>query len=208
MSNAVARAELPRYVGYVEIAEATGMDKRQIQRLMARGKFPKPDGIPTKENRWRLSVLLEWLAARNAEQMAAISDLAVTDPAQLKPEQLDAALSSVFTEWARRKGHDLPDGALVTVIAPPTDEQRAAVQRTAAEEAEKSSKALTDAFARLDQVRGWLVVGGLIPTLRPAADRFLENMVGLAPTETQEELRALAIDILDQAIGGEFAGPA
>jgi hypothetical protein len=54
---------------------------------------------------------------------------------------------------------------------------------------------------------GWLVVGGLIPALRPAADAFLKNMHGTAPRETQAELRALAIDILDQALGGEFVRP-
>lgn len=64
-----------------------------------------------------------------------------------------------------------------------------------------------DAFARLDPVRGWIVVGGLIPALRPAADAFLQDMSGRVPSETQDELRALALDILDQAIEGEFVGP-
>jgi hypothetical protein len=37
-----AKLERPRYVGYAQIA-ATGLDKRQIQRLVSRGKFPGPD---------------------------------------------------------------------------------------------------------------------------------------------------------------------
>ncbi len=206
--SAAAPLELPKYVGYVEIAETTGMDKRQIQRLMACGKFPKPDGIPTKENRWRLSVIRDWLEQRNADQIAAISDRAVTDPSKLKPEELGTALSNAAAEWARRNGLDLPPGSYVSINTPLTDEQLAAVQRTAAQDREESVRALTDAFARLDPVRGWLVVGGLIPALRPVADRFLEKMNGVPPTETQDELRALAIDILDQAMRGEFVEPA
>ena len=61
MSKAAIKAELPKYVGYAEIAEATGIDRRTIQRLRERGKFPKPDALPTKENRWRLTVVLDWL---------------------------------------------------------------------------------------------------------------------------------------------------
>jgi predicted DNA-binding transcriptional regulator AlpA len=199
MTNAAAQSELPKYVGYAEIAAATGMDKRQIQRLMARGKFPKPDGIPTKENRWRLSVILEWLAARNAEQIAAISDLAVTDPAKLKPEQLEEALSGAAAELARRAGIDLPPGSHVSVNVPLTAEQTE--KRLSA-----ANGALADAFGRLDVTRGCLVVGGLIPALRPITDGMLENMHGMKPSETQSELRALAVDILDQAITGEFVG--
>ncbi len=76
-----------------------------------------------------------------------------------------------------------------------------------AEEREQGAQALADAFARLDVVRAWIVVGGLFPVLRPAADRFLENMTGLKPRETQDELRALALDLLDQAISGEMVEP-
>ena len=46
MSSAVTAKELRRYVGYAEIEEATGMDKRQLHRLVA-AQAPQPDGIPT-----------------------------------------------------------------------------------------------------------------------------------------------------------------
>lgn len=57
MSQAAKKAELPKYVGYAEIAEATGIERYTIQWLMKRGKFPKSDALPTKENRWRLAVI-------------------------------------------------------------------------------------------------------------------------------------------------------
>ena len=103
MSKAAIKVELPSYVGYAEIAEATGIDRRTIQRLMERGKFPKPDALPTKENRWRLSVVTNWLEQRNAEQLAALSDSAVTDPAKLKPDQIVDTLQRLERTLRRHK---------------------------------------------------------------------------------------------------------
>ena len=180
MSNAsnVARTELPRYVGYVEIAEATGLDRRQIQRLMARGKFPKPDGIPTKENRWRLSVIVEWLEQRNADQIAAISDSAVTDPAKLKAEQLEDVLSGAAIELARRAGIELPAGSFVSVNAPLT----------------------ADAFASLGQVPAMLVAAGLMPALLPIMQHLCGEHADAVLGGTDEDRRNVAIGILNQEL--------
>ena len=40
--SAAPKSELPSHVGQAEFAAARDMLKRQIQRSMARGKFPKP----------------------------------------------------------------------------------------------------------------------------------------------------------------------
>ncbi|MCC7251619.1 AlpA family phage regulatory protein [Hyphomicrobium sp.] len=183
MSNAVtaARTELPRYVGYVEIAEATGLDRRQIQRLMARGKFPKPDGIPTKENRWRLAVIVEWLEQRNADQIAAISDRAVTDPTTLKAEQLQDVISDAATELARRAGVALPTGSFVSVNVPLT----------------------ADAFAQLEQVPAMLVAAGLMPVLLPIAQHLCGDHADALLGGTDEDRRAVAIGILNQQLADD-----
>jgi hypothetical protein len=125
--------------------------KRQIQRLMARGKFPKPDGIPTEENRWRLSVIVDWLEQRNADQITAISDRAVTDPAKLKPEQLNAVLSSAFNEWAHRSGASIEDGSAIVAVPPSAHAQAA---QCASDASDQGAQLLADAFARLDPMRG------------------------------------------------------
>lgn len=121
MQKPIRPTELPRYVGYAEIEETTGIDKRQIQRLMVQGKFPRPDGIPTKENRWRLTVILEWLEARNAREIADIQTLAQTDPAKLKPEQVAPAIGELVKQFARQRGIDLTRGHSVTLNLPVGD---------------------------------------------------------------------------------------
>jgi predicted DNA-binding transcriptional regulator AlpA len=207
MTNAAAQSELPKYVGYAEIAAATGMDKRQIQRLMARGKFPKPDGIPTKENRWRLSVILEWLVARNAEQMATISDLAVTDPAKLKPEQLEEALSGAAAELARRAGIDLPPGSHVSVNVPLSDEQQAALQRSAVEARDAAANALFAAFEQLGEGRAMLVAAGLMPSMLTIMRHLCGDHADALLGGSDAERRAQALAILGQVMDGLLAKP-
>jgi predicted DNA-binding transcriptional regulator AlpA len=203
MSQAARKTELPRYVGYAEIAEATGIERHTIQRLMKSGKFPKPDALPTKENRWRLAVVSDWLEQRNAEQIAALSDSAVTDPAKLKPEQVVDALRTLSARFAAINGIDLAPDDILGFTYKLTDEQRAALTRQAGE----ASSSFCEAFGRLDPIRALLVVGGLMPVLRPMVDSFLEKMVGVRPGESHEELRDLAVDILCQSKEGEFVGP-
>lgn len=142
MTNAAAKAELPKYVGYAEIAEATGINKRQIQRLIERGKFPKPDALPTKGNRWRLSVVLQWLEQQNAEQIASLSDLAVTDPAKLKPEYLGDALQAVGSRLASLHGHEIAPDDVLGITYQLTEKQLAAL----AEEREQLLGDLIDSF--------------------------------------------------------------
>jgi predicted DNA-binding transcriptional regulator AlpA len=193
-------AGLPKLVGYRELHDAWGFSRKQLERMQADGRFPRAmhiTGAGGNRRAWELQQVLDWLEA----QRVRVTNLAVTDPSKLKPEELDTALANTVAELARRKGFDVPDGSVMAVHTPLTAEQLAAIH-------ERAARALADAFARLDPVRAWLVVGGLIPALRQVADRFLENMTGAKPSETQDGLRALAIDILDQAIGGEFVGPA
>jgi len=207
MTRAAAKTELPRYVGYSEIAEATGIEKHTIQRLMKAGKFPKPDALPTKANRWRLSVVTTWLEQRNAEQIATLNDSAETDPSKLRDDQVGDAIQALGARLASLHGDKIAPEDIVGVTRKLTNDEREALQRNADAQLQERYDAIADAFARLDVIRAWLVVAGLLPSLRPAADRFLETIAGLRPAETPEEMRALAIDILDQALDGNFVNP-
>ena len=203
MIRAATKTELPKYVGYAEIAEATGIDRRTIQRLMERGKFPKPDALPTKENRWRLSVVTDWLEQRNAEQLAALSDSAVTDPAKLKPDQIVDTLRVLSARFAAINGQEIAADDILGFTYRLNDEQREALG------AQANSTAVTfcETFGRLDEVRALLVVGGLMPVLRPLVDSCLAAKFGVRPGESHDELRDLAVDILCQSMEGEFVGP-
>jgi hypothetical protein len=194
---------LPRLYGYAALERIYGWKRRTLENAVNAGKLRKPFYVG-KAACWYAKDIDDYLARLRGD----LDELAVSTPDKITPEAIETAVGSLVERWAGQHGLELPPGSFVSINSPPTTDQRAAVQRTATEERERSANELADAFARLDPVRGWLVVGGLIPALRPAADRFLENLAGVSPSETQEELRALAIDILDQAVEGKFVGPA
>ena len=204
MSQAAKKAdELPRYVGYAEIAERTRIERHTIQRLMKAGKFPKPDPLPTKSNVWRLSVVLDWLEKRHAEQIAALSDSAVTDPAKLNADQVADTLQNLSARFAAIHGLDVAPDDIVGFTYRLTEEQRDAL----AAQSGQTTSSFCETFGRLDPIRALIVVGGLMPVLRSIVDSFLSNMVGVRPGESHEELRDLAVDILCQSMEGEFVGP-
>ena len=202
MAKTAARAELPRYVGYAEIAEATGIDKRQIQREMARGKFPKPDALPTKENRWRLSVVLAWLEQRNAEQIANLSDLAVTDPAKLKPEQLGDALQALGARLASLHGQQIAADDVVGITYKLSDEQRAAIAHNAAAEQRELIEESLKRLEAMHSIEALLLVRSFLPQLAPFADSLLKHM-NLDIYMSKEDWAEIGWRLVDRIVNGE-----
>ena len=204
MSKAAPKIELPRYVGYAEIAEATGIDRRTIQRLMERGKFPKPDALPTKENRWRLSVVADWLEQRSAEQLAALSDSAVTDPAKLKPEQVVDALEALASRFIALHGEQVQPGDVLSVGVQRqlTDEQRSAIAHNAAAEQRELVAGIVDRLDGLHYVEALMLQRAFLPPLRRFADAALTQL-GIEISMTDAEYRAAAMLIVERMINGE-----
>lgn len=195
----VTKAGLPKLVGYRELEEAFGFSRKQLDRMQKDGRFPRAmhiTGAGGNRRAWELAAVLDWLDS----QRNRVTSLAATDVSKLKPEQLDDAISNAVSELARRAGVVVPADSLFALHAPMTAEQQAAVQRTAAEQRTEAANALADAFAQLDINRACLVAGVLMPVLRPLTDRVLLNNTGIENNVPAGELRALAIDILDQAI--------
>lgn len=186
---------LPRLFGYAALERHYGWGRRTIENAMRKGLLCRP-AYYGKRAYWTAEQVDDYLRRLRDER----ARVAVSAPDDIAPERIEDAFDVLAERWAEKRGLDLPPGSYVSINTPLTADQ-------AAQHASAASNALADAFARLDPVRGWIVVGGIIPALRPAADAFLKNMTGLAPSETQDELRALALDIIDQAIGGEFVGP-
>lgn len=170
MSKPASKTELPRYIGYAEIAEATGVERHTIQRLIKVGKFPRPDALPTKENRWRLSVILEWLEQRNAQQIARLTDSSVSDPTKLKPDQLVDAHRALAVRLAKAQGVDIDPDAVIGFTYRPTDQEAAAARsELAAQQAALLAAQFNmwgDLFAALDCERAMVVANWLFPALR------------------------------------------
>ena len=186
---------LPRLFGYAALERIYGWKRRTLENAVNAGKLRKPFYVG-KAACWYAKDIDDYLGRLRGD----LDELAVNTPDKIAPEAIESAVGALAERWAVQRDVALPAGSYVSINTPMTTEQ-------SAQHASAATDALADVFARLDVVRGWIVVGGLIPVLRPAADRFLENITGLKVEQTQDELRALAIDILDQAIGGEFVGP-
>ncbi len=204
MTKAAPNTELPWYVGYAEIAEKTGVDRRTIQREMARGNFPKPDALPTKENRWRLEVIADWLAKRNAAQIAALSDVAVTDPAKLKPEQVVDALEALASRFIALHGEQVQPGDVLSVGVqrPLTDEQRSAIAHNADAKQRELIEGIVDRLDGLHFVEALMLQRAFLPPLRRFADEGLKQL-GIEISMSDSEWREAGLLLVDRITNGE-----
>lgn len=166
-----------------------------LENAVRAGKLRKPFYVG-KEACWYANDIDDYLARLRGD----LDELAVSSPDKMEPAELKNAVGSLAGRWATQNGVELPSDAFVAIQAPLSRDQKDELLSSLETE-------LTDAFARLDAVRAWIVIGGLMPVVRPETDRFLENMTALPVTWQQEQLRKLALDILDQSLGGEFVEP-
>jgi len=186
---------LPRLFGYAALERIYGWKRRTLENAVNAGKLRKPFYVG-KVAHWYARDIDDYLGRLRGD----LEDLAVSSPDKIAPENIEPALGVLAARLATARGIDLPPGSFVSVNAPVTADQLA--QHVSA-----ANDQLAAAFAQLDINRACLVVGGLMPVLRPVTDRVLLNNTGIANAFTDEDLRALAIDIIDQALGGEFVGP-
>ena len=196
--------EIPSFVGREEFARALGISTKTLQRMVNDGGFPRPTRLSPNRVGWSVSIVRTHLESR----IQGVTQLAVTDPAKLKPDDVADALQQLGARHASAlAGRPIAPEDIVGLTVKLTDEQRQAVADAATDQLQAAGDTITAALATLDPVRAWLVVAGLLPTLRPAADKFLQTITGVAPKETPAQMRALAVDIVDQALSGEFVGP-
>lgn len=188
----------PEYVGKAAVAKMLGKSTRTVSRWITDGTFPKPVMLGS-QTAWRLSDVVAWLDAQHAAERQGLIAAAVSDPSELPPEKLEDAIAALA---GRLTGRNVT-GFTIEL----SEEERAAALAANAAQLQNSLERLIAAYASLDVVRAWLVVCGLLPVLRPAAEKFLETITGVRVTQTQDEMRQLAIDIVDQAIEGKFVGP-
>jgi predicted DNA-binding transcriptional regulator AlpA len=83
--------KLPQYIGYDEVAEALWVHRRTVERMVENGLFPRPEQVSPNRVGWRIEVLLAHLD-RTAKALTA---LAVTNPDDLPPEQLEPAICAL-----------------------------------------------------------------------------------------------------------------
>lgn len=196
MSEPARNADgLVRLFGYAALERNYGWKRRTLENAVRAGKLRKPFYVG-KEACWYANDIDDYLARLRGD----LDELAVSSPDKIEPSDVETALGALATRWAAHNGVALPADAFVAIQAPMSSDQRDELLSSLETE-------LTDAFARLDPLRAWIVIGGLMPVLRPVSDRFLQNMTGVAMTKTPGELRRLALDVLDQALANDFVGP-
>ena len=202
MSKLASKSELPRYVGYAEIADATGIERHTIQRLMKANKFPRPDALPTKGNRWRLSVILEWLERRNAEQVARLSDSSMSDPAKLKPDQLVDTHRALAVRLAEAQGLKLDPDSVLGFTYQLTDEQRLIAANEVAAKQRDLVSGIVDRLDGLHFVEALILQRAFLAPLRRFADESLAQL-GIQINMTDGEWREAGLLIVDRIINGD-----
>jgi predicted transcriptional regulator len=145
------------------------------------------------------------LAARERSRNRALVASAVSDPSKLPIEDVDATIAALGARLAsaqsgRAVTPDEIEGVTVRLSA---EETAAAVEQQWLREL----ACFFAACAQLDPIRASLVAAGLLPAITDEMRKLLEARTGRAVVETDEQLMALAADILDQAVRCEFVGP-
>jgi len=189
---------LPRLFTYEHLRITYGWNRRTIENAVRLGKLRRPMMVG-KRAAWTTKDIDEYLERLRGD----LEKLAVDSPDDVPPDRVAAAHRALAARLAGVMGLQIAPDAITGFTFQPTDEQRAA----AAAAAEAAAVDFCEMFGRLDTVRALLVAGGLMPILRPVVDQCLRQMKGVAPSETAEQLRDLAVDILLQARDGEFVGP-
>ena len=178
------------------VAERLGMTPRNFDRQRKAGTYG--DALPTvwptdASPRWRAGDVDALLASRTMSR------------AELKRNQTDhvnALLAALETAMGREI-----TGITVTLTDSEAAAARDAVRSAKVAEQQNASDDLAAAFAKLDPVRAMLVTGGLMPSIRSLTDEALRLKTGAVNKASQDDLRSLAIDIVDQALSGEFVDP-
>ena len=193
---------LTRLYTYEHLRSTYGWGRRTIENAVRAGKLRRPM-MTGKRAAWTADDIDDYLARLRGDLEA----LAIDSPTDVPEHKIADALQQLTSRLASAMGHRIAPEAVSGFTFRPTDEQLAAAAGAAVSDAETSTVDFCDMFGRLDAVRALLVAGGLMPILRPVVDQCLTQMTGQAPTQTADELRELAVDIVLQSKEGEFVGP-
>ena len=190
---------LPQFVGKRDVASALGVSIKTLDRRVADGEFPRPVKLSANRVGWNVDTVREH-ARLLVERVTA---RAVANPDDISDAKLPDALHALASRYVANHGHALGDDAFISVSRPLTPAESADLSAV-------NDKALADtleAIAKIEVWRAWMMVAGLLPQLAPAAIVYFETISRSKVTLSPADLRSAALDILDQAVTGEFVGP-
>ena len=157
--------ELPRLVGYAELAKVYGWQKRSLQRAVNAGKLRRPMIVAGGRAAWYDTDIKDYLARLGGELEA----IAVSDPDKLLPEQIeDAAVelsARLMTNVLGEKvsADDVVIGAVKKLS--PADAETVGYTRWLGLWA-----AIEEHMSTLDHLQSLAVAYGLFPAMRPWLD--------------------------------------
>jgi len=182
-AKTTTKAGLERYVGYAEIEEAYGYDRRTIQRLKREGKFPREVSLPGRRGgpvTFRLADVLRW----DEERRAHLTKISALDPDKLRPEQVeDAAYELAARHISNQLGQSIATDKVVLGFI-----QQRSPDETADEFFANWTTIWTELeerFSKLDEVQSNAVAFGLFTALRSRAALMNAKaaQLGLKPVE-------------------------
>ena len=181
MSNVhpITTKHLPQFVGYTQVADALGVSKRTVERMVRDGKFPVPISLSPNRVGWRVEVVRAWLDERGK----GLAARAVNDPNDLDVDELLQATRDLIVEALSRSEGKPVDPASVASLT---------VSRTVSEDEFRHLEAqefavYAERFKSIDLSRSLFLAAWLFPELRPylsterdVTTRALRDPVALA----------------------------
>jgi predicted DNA-binding transcriptional regulator AlpA len=153
-------ADLPKLVSYATLEAEYGWPKRTIQEWIRKNKFPKPLGLPGKQNYWALQDVLNFLDARRSSLTAK----AVSAPDGLTEAELERVAYDLAARLlSREQGTGVrPEDVIVGRLQRLSNEQAQTLTAAKLEELETIMSAIPANAA-------FLMVAHLFPQLEHAA---------------------------------------
>jgi hypothetical protein len=162
MSTSFSIDGLPLLVGYAELKERYGWQKRTLQRWVKDGLMDRPTRLPGGRVYWQLEQIRKFID----RQFSGLTESAATDPEKLAPEQLERQAQELAAiAFERRTGKTVdPEDFLLNPIIDEAD-------ILAAETATRDM--LTEFLRSLSPEQAAVTATGLFPQLRAALNELV-----------------------------------
>lgn len=168
---------LTKYVGYAAIREAFGVAPRTVQDMVRKGEFPQPVRLPGRVGgpaSFRVDEVTAWDQARQTHRRTHLQALAVTNPSDLAPDELEDKARDLAAEaLSKRTGKPVdPLAVSLHLTQQLTAEEFVELQR-------KEHRLRAAALRQLSANDAAVVAAALLPTLTPVLARGLPEFNAL-----------------------------
>jgi predicted DNA-binding transcriptional regulator AlpA len=190
--NYAPTPELPSFVGYAEVAKSFNVTTKTIRRWQESGHFPKAVHIGPNTRGWPLSVVMD----HAAKIKRSLIEAAVETPAEIQPDQLSEALTTIAERLT-----GIPARDVLGVTRKLSDAETATLEAARRQQAASIYAELIKRSSDLHPNDAIALSRALLPQLAPMFD-FMLKAGGTDARLTQEQWLVSIEPILADLLSG------